>query len=53
MELIYFIQDVKFPLTLDVFDLCTPELQTKLGPMRDRFKDEEDRLAVTMKVFYN
>ncbi|XP_065062059.1 ubiquitin carboxyl-terminal hydrolase 14-like [Rhopilema esculentum] len=44
------LKDVKFPLMLDVFDLCTPELQTKLGPMRDRFKEEEDRLAVTMKA---
>lgn len=36
-------QDVKFPMALDVFDLCSPELQQKLIPMRDRFKEEDDK----------
>ena len=45
-----FFQDVKFPLTLDLFDLCTPELQQKLGPMRELFKEQEDKLALTAKV---
>ena len=32
------LKDVKFPLVLDVFDLCTPELQKKLSPIRDQYK---------------
>jgi len=43
------LKDVKFPLTLDLFDLCTPELQEKLGPMRELFKEQEDKLALTAK----
>ncbi|CAH1772659.1 unnamed protein product [Owenia fusiformis] len=39
------LKDVKFPMTLDVFDLCSEDLQQKLKPMRDRFKEEEDRLV--------
>ncbi|KAK7485364.1 hypothetical protein BaRGS_00023463 [Batillaria attramentaria] len=35
--------DVKFPLMLDVFDLCSPELQQKLMPMREKMKDEEEK----------
>ncbi|KAK7101177.1 ubiquitin carboxyl-terminal hydrolase 14-like [Littorina saxatilis] len=38
------LRDVKFPMMLDVFDLCSPELQQKLIPMRDRFKEEDERL---------
>lgn len=38
-------QDVKFPLNLDVYDLCSPELQEKLVPARDKFKEQEDKLA--------
>lgn len=36
-------QDVKFSLDLDVFELCTQELQNKLTPMRAKFKEMEDR----------
>jgi len=36
------LKDIKFPLMLDVFDLCTPELQQKLVPVRDKFKAWED-----------
>lgn len=36
------LKDVKFPLNLDLFDLCTPELQAKLQPMRQKFKELED-----------
>lgn len=36
------LKDVKFPLNLDLFDLCTPELQAKLQPMRQKFKEYED-----------
>ncbi len=39
------LQDIKFPLTLDVFDLCSEELQNKLIPVRTRFKEEEDKTA--------
>ncbi|RDD43296.1 Ubiquitin carboxyl-terminal hydrolase 14 [Trichoplax sp. H2] len=37
------LKDVKFSLDLDVFDLCTPELQQKLIPMRNKFKEFEDK----------
>ena len=37
------LQDIKFPLSLDIFDLCTPELQQRLVPVRDKFKEEEDK----------
>ncbi|CAG0880913.1 unnamed protein product [Darwinula stevensoni] len=39
------LKDIKFPLDLDVFDLCTPELQSRLTPMRTRFKEVEDKMA--------
>lgn len=32
------LKDVKFPLQFDSWELCTPELQAKLEPMRVRFK---------------
>ncbi|KAG8180460.1 hypothetical protein JTE90_001993 [Oedothorax gibbosus] len=37
------LKDVKFSLELDVFELCTEELQSKLTPMRSKFKDYEDK----------
>uniref|UniRef100_A0A4W3K0Z1 Ubiquitin carboxyl-terminal hydrolase n=1 Tax=Callorhinchus milii TaxID=7868 RepID=A0A4W3K0Z1_CALMI len=37
------LKDVKFPLMLDVFELCTPELQEKMASYRSKFKEEEDR----------
>jgi len=30
-------------MSLDVFDLCTPALQERLKPMRNKFKAEEER----------
>ncbi|KOB65883.1 Ubiquitin carboxyl-terminal hydrolase 14 [Operophtera brumata] len=36
------LKDVKFPLELDVYDLCSPELQERLTPMRSKFKELED-----------
>lgn len=30
-------------MEFDAFDLCTPELQQKLMPMRDKFKELEDK----------
>ncbi|XP_028402508.1 ubiquitin carboxyl-terminal hydrolase 14-like isoform X3 [Dendronephthya gigantea] len=37
------LKDVKFPLNLDVFELCTPGLQQKLIPIRDKFKIMDDK----------
>lgn len=37
------LKDIKFPLQLDVFELCSEELQQKLIPMRTKFKELEDR----------
>lgn len=37
------LKDVKFPLNLDVFDLCSEELQQKLMPVRAKFKEIEDK----------
>merc|ERR1712029_230665 len=39
------LKDIKFSLVLDVFELCSEELQNKLVPMRTKFKDHEDRLV--------
>lgn len=39
------LKDVKFPLEFDVFELCSSELQNKLIPMREKFKEHEDRLV--------
>lgn len=36
------LKDIKFTLSLDVFELCTKELQEKLNPMRAKFKEVED-----------
>ncbi|CAD6200012.1 unnamed protein product [Caenorhabditis auriculariae] len=38
------LKDVKFPLVLDVFDFCSPELQNKLRPMRAAIKEQDDAL---------
>lgn len=35
-------KDVKFPLMLDVYELCTAELQEKMLPLRSKFKEMED-----------
>ncbi|GFO19423.1 ubiquitin carboxyl-terminal hydrolase 14-like [Plakobranchus ocellatus] len=37
------LKDIKFPLSLDVFDLCSSSLQQKLIPMREKFKELEDK----------
>merc|ERR1712018_547108 len=39
------LKDIKFPLVLDVFELCSEELQNKLVPMRNKFKDYEDSIV--------
>ncbi|XP_061384100.1 ubiquitin carboxyl-terminal hydrolase 14 [Danaus plexippus] len=36
------LKDVKFPLELDVYELCSPELQERLTPMRTKFKELEE-----------
>ncbi|XP_055599477.1 ubiquitin carboxyl-terminal hydrolase 14 [Uranotaenia lowii] len=36
------LKDIKFPIDFDAFDLCTPELQSKLSPIRAKFKEVED-----------
>lgn len=43
-------QDVKFPMSLDVFDLCTEELQQKLMPVRAKFKEIEDKKVEEAEV---
>ena len=37
-------------MRLDIMDLCTPELQKKLSPMRDRIKEIEDKKVASAKV---
>nr|QBH73742.1 hypothetical protein [Franklinothrips vespiformis] len=37
------LKDVKFPMIFDAIELCTSELQEKLAPMRERFKQLEDQ----------
>ncbi|MFH4983791.1 hypothetical protein AB6A40_010500 [Gnathostoma spinigerum] len=35
---------------LDMFDMCTPELQSKLKPMRDAFKEDEDKKVEQLRM---
>lgn len=37
------LKDVKFPLMLDVYELCTAELQEKMLATRSKFKEIEDK----------
>jgi ubiquitin carboxyl-terminal hydrolase 14 len=37
------LKDIKFTVSLDVYELCTPELQEKLNPLRHKFKEVEDK----------
>ncbi|KAA0718839.1 Ubiquitin carboxyl-terminal hydrolase 14 [Triplophysa tibetana] len=37
------LKDVKFPLMLDVYELCTSELQEKMVSLRSKFKEIEDK----------
>jgi len=39
------LKDVKFPVMLDMFDMCSKELQEKLVPRRTQFKEYEDWLV--------
>ncbi|XP_058125502.1 ubiquitin carboxyl-terminal hydrolase 14 [Anopheles ziemanni] len=36
------LKDIKFPIDFDAFELCTPELQEKLTPMRTKFNDVQN-----------
>lgn len=47
------LKDVKFPLILDVFDLCSSDLQKKLIPMRECFRiqdEEENKIKKAKKL---
>lgn len=44
------LKDIKFPLELDMFELCSEELQNKLNPMRSRFKEEDDKKAAEAQL---
>ena len=46
---VYYVQDIKFPISLDMFELCADELQQRLMPARNRFKEQEDRRVVQME----
>jgi len=39
------LKDVKFPLAFDTYELCTPELQERLKPVRDAFEADEEAKA--------
>ncbi|XP_022232940.2 ubiquitin carboxyl-terminal hydrolase 14-like [Drosophila obscura] len=43
------LKDIKFPIDFDAFELCTPELQKKLCPMRSKFKELEDK-SMDLKI---
>lgn len=45
------LKDVKFPMDFDAFELCSSDLQNKLIPMREKFKELEDsQLEESRKV---
>lgn len=37
------LRDVKFQMVLDLFEFCTEPLKRRLLPIREKFKDMEDR----------
>jgi ubiquitin carboxyl-terminal hydrolase 14 len=37
------LKEVKFPISLDLYDMCTPSLQKKLQPARQAFEKYEER----------
>lgn len=43
------LKDVKFPMVLDVYDLCTNELQEKLKPNREFFRLQDEELKMIRK----
>jgi len=44
------LKDVKFPVMLDVFDLCTSDLQKQLQPMRESFRVQDEEENKTKKA---
>ncbi len=44
------LKDVKFPIMLDVFDLCTSDLQKKLLPARDCYRAQDEFEAMNRKA---
>lgn len=40
------LKDIKFAMDFDAFELCTKDLQQKLLPMRNKFKEQEDAAIV-------
>ncbi|KAL5456936.1 hypothetical protein EMCRGX_G034164 [Ephydatia muelleri] len=40
------LKDVKFPMKLDVYEMCSTSLQEKLLPMRQKFKQVEDQKLI-------
>lgn len=45
------LKDIKFTMQLDMFELCSDQLQQKLIPMRTKFKEQEDHnLDVAQKL---
>lgn len=43
------LKDVKFPIDFDAFELCSPELQEKLTPMRTKFKVNKFYLILCLR----
>lgn len=41
------LRDVKFSMKLDIYDLCSKDLQEKLAPMRAKYKEADDKAALT------
>lgn len=41
------LRDVKFSMVLDVYELCTKELQEKLAPMRLKYKKADDLSVIS------
>lgn len=45
------LKDIKFPLEFDAYDLCSPELQEKMIPIRNKFKEvEEEQVAQALST---
>lgn len=47
------LKDIKFPMEFDSFDLCSPELQQKLLPMRNKFKEIDDAAVLDKEKIKN
>lgn len=41
------LKDIKFTVEFDAFDLCSKDLQEKLLPMRNKFKEQEDAAVLS------